>query len=78
MTTRTPTAARFIDTHAHLESEQFDGRQNLVIQTALDAGVQKIIAITAEQIDNCRCSTANTLGVLVRLNAILGPLYGSQ
>ena len=45
MTTRTPTAARFIDTHAHLESEQFDGRQNLVIQTALDAGVQKIIAI---------------------------------
>ena len=45
MTTKAPTAARFIDTHAHLESEQFDGRQNLMIQTALDAGVQKIIAI---------------------------------
>jgi len=45
MTTRAATAAGFIDTHAHLESEQFDGRQNQVIQTALDAGVQKIIAI---------------------------------
>jgi TatD DNase family protein len=37
--------ARFIDTHAHLESEQFDGQQNLIIQTALDIGVQKVIAV---------------------------------
>jgi TatD DNase family protein len=45
MTTTPPTTARFIDTHAHLESDQFDGQQNQVIQTALDAGVQKMIAI---------------------------------
>ena len=45
MTTTPSTAAQFIDTHAHLESEQFDGRQNQVIQTALAAGVQKMIAI---------------------------------
>jgi TatD DNase family protein len=45
MTITPPTAARFIDTHAHLESDQFDGRQNQMIQTALDAGVQKMIAI---------------------------------
>ena len=45
MTTSATTAVGFIDTHAHLESEQFDGRQNAVIQTAHDAGVQKIIAI---------------------------------
>jgi TatD DNase family protein len=45
MTTTPPTAAQFIDTHAHLESEQFDGRQNQVIQTALAAGVQKMIAV---------------------------------
>ena len=45
MTTTPPTTARFIDTHAHLESDQFDGRQNQMIQTALDAGVQKMIAI---------------------------------
>ena len=45
MTTTPPTTARFIDTHAHLESDQFDGQQNQVIQTALDTGVQKMIAI---------------------------------
>jgi TatD DNase family protein len=45
MTITPPTTARFIDTHAHLESDQFDGRQNQMIQTALDAGVQKMIAI---------------------------------
>ena len=45
MTNKTPTVARFIDTHAHLESEQFDGQQNLIIQTALDIGVQKVIAV---------------------------------
>ena len=45
MTNKTPTVARFIDTHAHLESEQFDGQQNLIIQTALDIGIQKVIAV---------------------------------
>ena len=40
-----PSNALFIDTHAHLESEQFDGIQNHILTTAQQAGVQKVIAV---------------------------------
>lgn len=35
----------FIDSHAHIESEDFDGDRSLMIQRALDAGIEIIVAV---------------------------------
>src|SRR5262249_987274 len=35
----------YIDSHAHIESEDFDGDRSLVIQRALDAGVETIVCV---------------------------------
>ena len=35
----------FIDSHAHIESEDFDGDRSAMIQRALDAGIEIIVAV---------------------------------
>ena len=38
-------AVKFIDSHCHLDNEQFDSDRDEVIQRALDAGVEHMVAI---------------------------------
>jgi len=40
-----PDALSFVDSHAHLEMEQFNGDREAVFQRARDAGVESIVAI---------------------------------
>ena len=35
----------YVDSHAHIESEDFDGDRSAMIQRALDAGVEMIVAV---------------------------------
>src|SRR5689334_21029197 len=37
--------AMYIDSHAHIESEDFDGDRTAMIQRAVDAGVEIIVAV---------------------------------
>lgn len=45
----------FVDTHAHLDSEQFDATRDEVVDRALAAGVTKIISIGTTASSSAKC-----------------------
>lgn len=68
----------FIDTHAHLDAEEFDADREAVIQRALDAGVERIIAVATTVAGSRQCLELASGHAAIVASVGIHPNYAGQ